>query len=61
MKKMDRRQFIKSGLAAGVALGGLPFIPTLTAGAATRPDISVATGSDVFAAGFSIWIPKVRS
>lgn len=50
MKEMDRRQFIKTGLQAGMALGGLAMAPELMAKevAGDLPDISVVRGGDYF-------------
>jgi uncharacterized protein (DUF362 family) len=52
MTKMDRRQFIKTGLHAGMALGGLTVTPSLLAKESTAddnlPDISVVNDSDYF-------------
>ncbi len=52
MKKIDRRQFIKSGLQAGVALGSLAVSPAILAkkvsAAEQIPDISQVHGNDYF-------------
>lgn len=52
MEKIDRRQFIKKGIKAGVVLGGLAVTPKLLAKEITAagqvPDISVAEGNDYF-------------
>ena len=52
MKKIDRRQFLKTGIKAGVALGSLAVVPKLLANETLSdealPDISVATGADYY-------------
>ncbi len=52
MKRIDRRQFIKNGIKAGVTLGSLAVAPNLLAKEISStgkiPDISVATGMDYF-------------
>jgi uncharacterized protein (DUF362 family) len=49
MKEIDRRQFLKTGIKAGVALGSLTVVPKLSAkemlSGENLPDISVATGA----------------
>ncbi len=52
MAKMDRRQFIKTGLHAGITLGGLAVAPNLMAKKSKAnnnlPDISVVNDPDYF-------------
>ena len=52
MKKIDRRQFLKTGIKAGVALGSLTVVPKLLANETLSdenlPDISVASGTDYY-------------
>jgi uncharacterized protein (DUF362 family) len=52
MKKIDRRQFIKTGIKTGVAIGSLAVLPQLFANElssdARISDISVVSGADYF-------------
>jgi uncharacterized protein (DUF362 family) len=52
MKKMDRRQFIKTGIKTGVAIGSLSVLPQLFAkelySDGIYPDISIVNGEDYF-------------
>lgn len=52
MKKMDRREFIKTGIKTGVAMGSLSVLPQLFAkelsSDGSYPDISIVNGEDYF-------------
>ncbi len=52
MKKIDRRQFIKTGLKTGVAIGSLAVLPQLFASELSSDrgvsDISIVNGADYF-------------